>query len=141
MDLLDNNDAYTQLKNSLDNYYSKTIDVVHRDDLQQHANSLVTQLNDQRVEVEIAKMSSEQIRSIVNKNVQDIEALKKEAEDNRKNDEITQRLSEDTRREYRRMFDELRLKIDENARIVEEHKQLTYERIDKLAKLFLSINK
>ena len=141
MDLLDNNDAYTQLKNSLDNYYSKTIDVVHRDDLQQHANSLVTQLNDQRVEVEITKMSSEQIRSIVNKNVQDIEALKKEAEDNRKNDEITQRLSEDTRREYRRMFDELRLKIDENARIVEEHKQLTYERIDKLAKLFLSINK
>lgn len=141
MDLLDNNDAYSQLKNALDNHYSKTINVVNKSELEQHANDLVSQLNGHRVEVEIAKMSSEQIRSVVNKNVQDIEALKKEAEDNRKNDEITQRLSEDTRREFRRMFDELRMKIDDNARLFEEHKQLTYERIDKLAKLFLSINK
>lgn len=175
MDLLDNNEAYSKLKSSIDNCYIKSDEIAKKSDLENHRN-----------EVEHAKRVATDLQVLVEQTRQDIELLKKEAADNRKNDDFTQKLSEDNRRHmdgYRRVFDEyhhsiqeskqmvennvklvgsvkqssdsimasnnelikqnneLLKKVDEQAKALEEHKQITYDRIDKLAKLFLSINK
>jgi hypothetical protein len=175
MDLLDNNEAYSKLKSSIDNHYTKSDEIAKKSDLQDH-----------RTEVENTKRVATSLQGLVDQARQDIDFLKKEAADNRKNDDFTQKLSEDNRRHmdgYRRIFDEhhqsiqqskqlvennaqivnsvkqksesilahnnelvkqnneLRQKVDEHVKAFDEHKQITYDRIDKLAKLFLSINK
>ena len=68
MDLLDNNEAYSKLKSSIDNRYIKSDEIAKKSELQDHRN-----------EVEHTKRVATDLKALVEQARVDIELLKKEA--------------------------------------------------------------
>jgi peptidoglycan hydrolase CwlO-like protein len=112
MDLLDNIEEYKKLINNVDNHFSSNI--VKKDDLElklSEANKSVEDLKNQ-----VSKIQNE----LDSKTMQLNASLESKVLD--------------SNREILRQFNDYRQNV-------EEHKKITNDRIEKLVKLFLSINK
>jgi peptidoglycan hydrolase CwlO-like protein len=112
MDLLDNIEEYKKLINNVDNHFSSNI--VKKDDLE--------------LKLSEANKSVEELKNQLSKVQNDLESK------TMKLNALFESKLLDSNKEVLRQFNEYRQNI-------EEYKKITNDRIEKLVKLFLSINK
>lgn len=115
MNILDDVDAYSKLKNSIDNHYTRVVsdDIVKKADL--------TRLLD--------------VHKADNKRLHD--EHKKKGDDAKAHLDVHKKIIDD----QKHVIDSQNKQLDDLKQSFESNKKLTDDRIEKLVKLFLSINK
>jgi hypothetical protein len=143
MNILDNIEEYTKLKTTFDRHFSSNI--VKKDDLDTSLEDVKTDFTNHKLNLETRfleisnniKNNRDELNnhlSEFNKNLNNSNQVNVQLQDSLKN--LVLQLNHTNEQ-----VTNLSNKMIENAQNVDEYKKITNDRIEKLVKLFLSINK